>query len=202
MSDHYYSNKPTVQHDLRTLGVALRGFTLRFLTDAGVFSKGGIDFGSELLIDSMEIPEDANVLDVGCGYGPIGITAAKLAPRGHVTMLDINERAVDLARRNIQQNEVGNAEALVSDRLAAVVGRKFDRILTNPPIRAGKAVVHAIFTDAAEHLTERGELWVVIQKKQGAPSAKKRLEELFETVDDVARDAGFRIFRCAEPIQS
>ena len=202
MSDHYYSNKPTVQHDLRTICVTLRGFTLRFLTDAGVFSKGGIDFGSELLIDSMDIPEDASVLDVGCGYGPIGITAAKLASRGSVTMVDINERAVDLARRNIEQNEVGNAEAHVSDRLFAVAGRKFDRILTNPPIRAGKAVVHAIFSDAAEHLTERGELWVVIQKKQGAPSAKKRLEELFETVEDVARDAGFRIFRCTEPIRS
>lgn len=199
MSNHYYTNKPTVDHDLRTIHETLRGFDMTFWTDAGVFSKVQIDFGSQLLIDSMDIPEDASVLDVGCGYGPIGITAAKLAPNGTVTMVDVNERAVELCRRNIEQNGVRHAEAIVSDRFAALEDRKFDRILTNPPIRAGKAVVHSIFEGAVEHLTAHGELWVVIQKKQGAPSAKKRLEELFDSVEDVARDAGFRIFRCSQP---
>jgi 16S rRNA (guanine1207-N2)-methyltransferase len=200
VSDHYYSNKPTTKHQLRQIRSHLRGFDLRFWTDAGVFSKGQIDFGSELLIETMDMPSDAKVLDVGCGYGPIGITASRLAPNGFVTMVDVNERAVELAQRNIQENGVTNAEALVSDRFAQLSGRKFDCILTNPPIRAGKAVVYAIFEEAAAHLTERGELWVVIQKKQGAPSAKKRLEELFERVEDVARDAGYRIFRCSRPI--
>jgi 16S rRNA (guanine1207-N2)-methyltransferase len=199
VSDHYYSNKPTVEHDLRTVRVTLRGVELVFWTDAGVFSKSGVDFGSDLLIESMEIPEDASVLDVGCGYGPIGLSAAKLAVQGRVTMVDINERAVELARRNAETNGITNVEVLVSDRYAGVQGRRFDVILTNPPIRAGKQVVHSIFEGAVEHLTERGELWVVIQKKQGAPSAKKRLEELFESVEDVARDAGFRIFRCSGP---
>lgn len=200
MSDHYFSSKPTVEHEERTIRPQLRGFDLQFVTDAGVFSKAGIDFGSELLIDSMEIPQDAQVLDVGCGYGPIGITAAKLAPAGQVTMVDVNERAVQLANRNIKLNRVENAEAVVSYLYEQLEGRKFDCILTNPPIRAGKQVVHAVFEGAVHHLTERGELWVVIQKKQGAPSAKKRLEELFDSVEDVARDAGFRIFRCAGPI--
>ncbi|MGZ4110855.1 MAG: class I SAM-dependent methyltransferase, partial [Tumebacillaceae bacterium] len=93
MSDHYFTNKPTVEHDLRAIKENLRGFDLTFWTDAGVFSKVQIDFGSQLLIETMEIPEDASVLDVGCGYGPIGITAAKLAPNGTVTMVDVNERA-------------------------------------------------------------------------------------------------------------
>ncbi|PWK05666.1 class I SAM-dependent methyltransferase [Tumebacillus permanentifrigoris] len=200
MSDHYFSNKPTVEHDLRTIRVALRGQEFVFWTDAGVFSKAGIDFGSELLIESMEIPSDATVLDVGCGYGPIGLAAAKLAAAGQVTMLDVNERAVELARKNATSNGIANVEILVSDRYEHVQGRRFDVILTNPPIRAGKLVVHSIFDGAVEHLTERGELWVVIQKKQGAPSAKKRLEELFDSVEDVARDAGFRIFRCSQPL--
>lgn len=200
MSDHYFTNKPTVEHEERTIRPQLRGFDLQFVTDAGVFSKAGIDFGSELLIDSMEIPVDAKVLDVGCGYGPIGVTAAKLAAEGHVTMVDVNERAVQLANRNVALNRVENAEAVVSYLYEQLSGRKFDCILTNPPIRAGKQVVHAVFEGSVNHLTERGELWVVIQKKQGAPSAKKKLEELFESVEDVARDAGYRIFRCARPI--
>ncbi|KEO81726.1 class I SAM-dependent methyltransferase [Tumebacillus flagellatus] len=199
MSDHYYSNKPTVEHDLRAIRVTLRGQEFVFWTDAGVFSKSGVDFGSDLLIETMEIPDDADVLDVGCGYGPIGLTAAKLAANGRVTMVDVNERAVELARRNAQANGISNVEVLVSDRYEQVQGRRFDVILTNPPIRAGKQVVHSIFEGAVDHLTDGGELWVVIQKKQGAPSAKKRLEELFEDVEDVARDAGFRIFRCRGP---
>jgi 16S rRNA (guanine1207-N2)-methyltransferase len=200
VSDHYYSNKPTVEHQLRTVSVQLRGFDLSFTTDAGVFSKGGIDFGSQLLIETMELPEDAQVLDVGCGYGPIGITAAKLAPKGSVTMVDVNERAVELARVNIGRNGVTHAQAVVSYLYENLGGQRFDCILTNPPIRAGKAVVHAVFEGAAEHLSERGELWVVIQKKQGAPSAKKKLEELFDSVEDVTRDAGYRIFRCGHPL--
>lgn len=196
MSDHYYANKPTVEHDLRTVRVTLRNREFVFWTDAGVFSKSGVDFGSQLLIETMEFPEDSTVLDVGCGYGPIGLTAATLASAGSVTMVDVNERAVELARKNAEGNGIVNAEIKVSDRYENLQGRRFDVILTNPPIRAGKQVVHSIFDGAVDHLTERGELWVVIQKKQGAPSAKKRLEELFASVEDVARDAGYRIFRC------
>jgi 16S rRNA (guanine1207-N2)-methyltransferase len=178
----------------------LRGFDLEFWTDAGVFSKGGIDFGSKLLIETMQIPVDARVLDLGCGYGPIGITAAKLAHQGSVLMVDINERAVELSRKNLIQNSVKNAEVRVSNLFDAVEEQeRFDRILTNPPIRAGKAVVHQIFADSVYRLKPEGELWVVIQKKQGAPSARKKLEELFENVEDSAKDAGYRIFTCKRP---
>jgi 16S rRNA (guanine1207-N2)-methyltransferase len=201
VSDHYFTNRPTAAHEVRTIAENLRGFALTFLTDSGVFSKGGIDFGSRLLIESMEIPEAASVLDIGCGYGPIGITAAKLARSGQVTMVDVNERALELARLNAEKNGVANVEILQSDLYENLQGRTFDRILTNPPIRAGKAVVHQIFTEAVNHLNDGGELWVVIQKKQGAPSARKRLEEWFGTVNDVARDAGYRIFQCQNPVR-
>ncbi|WNS42783.1 class I SAM-dependent methyltransferase [Paenibacillus sp. MMS20-IR301] len=197
MSQHYYSQQPEARHDRRSIETVLRGRSLRFTSDAGVFSKGDIDYGSRVLIESMEIPDGAEVLDVGCGYGPIGISAAALAPKGHVTMIDINSRAVELARENAQHNGIRNVTVMESDVLSAVQGRKFDVILTNPPIRAGKAVVHGIFEQAHDHLKEGGSLWIVIQKKQGAPSAVAKLESLFPVVEEVTKDKGYRIIRAS-----
>ncbi|WP_405104581.1 class I SAM-dependent methyltransferase [Paenibacillus sp. FSL K6-1217] len=195
MSQHYYSQQPEARHDRRSIDTELRGKRLRFTSDAGVFSKGDIDHGSRVLIEAMEIPEHAKVLDVGCGYGPIGISAALLAPKGHVTMIDINSRAVELARENAQHNGIRNVTVMESDVLSAVEGQTFDVILTNPPIRAGKAVVHGIFEQAYEHLNEGGCLWVVIQKKQGAPSAVAKLESLYALVEEVGKDKGYRILK-------
>lgn len=138
MSQHYYSQQPEARHDRRSIDTELRGKRLRFTSDAGVFSKGDIDHGSRVLIEAMEILEDAKVLDVGCGYGPIGISAAHLASKGHVTMIDINSRAVELARENAQHNGIRNVTVMESDVLSAVEGQTFDVILTNPPIRAGE----------------------------------------------------------------
>ncbi|GGG10729.1 class I SAM-dependent methyltransferase [Paenibacillus aceti] len=196
MSDHYYTNRPTAAHDRRNWEAKLRGYTLRFVSDAGVFAKGGVDYGSRTLIEAMEIPEAAEVLDVGCGYGPIGLTAAKLAAQGHITMIDVNGRAVELARENARNNQIDNATILESDLFAALdEGSQFDVVLTNPPIRAGKEVVHAIFAGAYERLRSGGSLWIVIQKKQGAPSAKQKLESLFAEVVEVTKDKGYRIYR-------
>lgn len=196
MAEHYYTNKPTVGHDERTIRDNLRGMDYEFRTDAGVFSKGGVDFGSKLLIETMDIASGERVLDVGCGYGPIGLVAARLADPGMVTMIDINERAVQLAKENAKQNRISNVEILVSDLFETVKGRTFHTILTNPPIRAGKETVHRIFAEAKEHLEPGGKLWVVIQKKQGAPSAYTRLEELFGSVEEAAKSKGFKIFTC------
>ncbi|KWX88478.1 16S rRNA methyltransferase [Paenibacillus riograndensis] len=195
MSQHYYSQQPDVRHDRRTIETVLRGKSLRFTSDAGVFSKGDIDYGSRVLIEAMEIPDGSAVLDVGCGYGPIGISAAYLAPKGHVTLIDINSRAVELARENARNNGAHNVTVMESDVLSAVKGQKFDVIVTNPPIRAGKAVVHQIFEEAYDHLNEGGTLWVVIQKKQGAPSAAAKLESLFGDVEEVGKDKGYRIIK-------
>ncbi len=195
MSQHYYSQQPDARHDRRSIETVLRGKSLRFTSDAGVFSKGDIDYGSRVLIEAMEILDGSAVLDVGCGYGPIGISAAYLAPRGHVTMIDINSRAVELARENARNNGTHNVTVMESDVLSAVKGQKFDVIVTNPPIRAGKAVVHRIFEEAYAHLNEGGTLWVVIQKKQGAPSAAAKLESLFGDVEEVGKDKGYRIIK-------
>ncbi|MGN7360934.1 class I SAM-dependent methyltransferase [Paenibacillus sp. SAF-054] len=201
MSQHYYSNQPEASHDRRQLEETLRGQTLKFVSDAGVFSKKGVDFGSKVLIEAMDIPEHAEVLDVGCGYGPIGFVAARLAVKGHVTMLDVNSRAVELAKENAKLNGIGNVTVLESDLFAAVKDKSFDVVLTNPPIRAGKDTVHAIFEQAYAHLRDGGTLWIVIQKKQGAPSAKAKLEGLFGRVEEVTKDKGYRIFKAIKTSQ-
>lgn len=198
MADHYYTNKPMTAHDRKVLEVSLRGQPFRFVSDAGVFSKGGIDYGSRTLIEAMEIPVDAKVLDVGCGYGPIGLAAARLATSGHVTMIDVNSRAVELAKENAAANRVANVTILESDLFSALDDKTFDVVLTNPPIRAGKETVHAIFEGAYERLRSGGTLWIVIQKKQGAPSAKEKLESLFGTVEEVTKDKGYRIYKATK----
>lgn len=198
MSEHYYSRKPSVAHDLHTIEETMRGRRFMFVTDAGVFSKKGVDYGSRLLVETMVFSVDARVLDVGCGYGPIGLSAAVLAHKGSVTMVDINERAVELARQNANRNNVGNVEILQSDLLSEVKGQTFDAVLTNPPIRAGKEIVHRLFEQAHEVLVPGGALWVVIQKKQGAPSAYDKLETLFARVEKVERDKGYWILKATK----
>lgn len=195
MSEHYYTKQPTVQHELHTVEEVLRGRKMVFHTDAGVFSKKGVDYGSKHLIETMQLPPSAQILDVGCGYGPIGLSAALLCPEGHVTMVDINERAVQLAADNAKRNHIENVTVLQSDLLDQVKGKQFDVVLTNPPIRAGKETVHRIFTDSHECLVSGGTLWVVIQKKQGAPSAMAKLESLYEEVEEVSKDKGYRILK-------
>ncbi|KAF6566996.1 class I SAM-dependent methyltransferase [Paenibacillus polymyxa] len=195
MADHYYSKRPETAHERRSLETVLRGRSYRFVSDSGVFSKQGIDYGSRVLIEAMQLPAQASVLDVGCGYGPIGLAAAALVSEGHVTMVDINERAVQLAIENAERNGVKNVTVKQSDLFAEVKNERFDVILTNPPIRAGKETVHTIFELAYEHLNEGGTLWVVIQKKQGAPSASAKIESLFGHVEEVTKDKGYRILK-------
>ena len=198
MSEHYYSPKPLSAQRRRHIEVPIRGNRLKFITDSGVFSKSKIDYGSMLLMKYMDVPEDALVLDVGCGYGPIGLCAAKLAVNGFVTMIDINERAVQLAKENAELNELMNTTVIQSDLFENIPPQDFTRILTNPPIRAGKDAVYTIFEESYMRLAVRGELWVVIQKKQGAPSALAKLQSIFEEVHEVCKDKGFRIFRAVK----
>ncbi len=195
MSEHYFTRRPGAAHEETSFTVTLRGMDFRFVTDAGVFSRDRVDFGSQLLIEAMQIgPADA-VLDLGCGYGPIGVVAARLAPRGFIYMVEINERAAQLARRNLALNRIVNAEVRVGDGLEPVRGIAFDTILTNPPFRAGKAVVYRLLEEACQALKPGGSLWVVVHYKQGAPSLRRKLEALFGEVEDVARQAGYRVFR-------
>lgn len=198
MSEHYYSARPEVASNPGMIEAVLLNRTLRFNTDAGVFSKQQIDFGSRLLIESVQLEAHEKVLDVGCGYGPIGLFAATQLPQGIVTLVDINERAVELCRKNAAINQLHNVKILHSDLFEQLQGKQFDKILSNPPIRTGKQTVHRIFAEAFRHLHEGGSLWVVMQKKQGAPSAFAKLQEIFPHVVEIAKSKGYRIMKATK----
>lgn len=196
MNDHYYTETPHAASEPIYWETQLKNKTFRFKTDRGVFSKNKIDFGSRLLIEEFAAgAPDGPILDVGCGYGPIGLTLATLFPNKIVHLVDVNKRALSLAKENAALNNLKNVDIYESDRLVNVNERNFSVIVSNPPIRAGKQVVHDIFTQAVERLRQKGELWIVIQKKQGAPSALKKLEELFEEVEVVTKKKGYFIIR-------
>lgn len=196
MTEHYFTQNPQSGSKPRTWRKQIRENLYTFTTDEGVFSKNDIDFGTQLLIEQFEEPKiEGDFLDLGCGYGPIGIVLADLWQDRQVIMADVNERAITLAKKNAEQNNLTNVELVVSDRLSQLENRLFATIVTNPPIRAGKQVVHAMFEESWHALHAQGELWVVIQKKQGAPSAKTKLTETFTRVDTMARSKGYYIFR-------
>ncbi|MFT8319566.1 MAG: class I SAM-dependent methyltransferase [Bacillus sp. (in: firmicutes)] len=195
MTEHYYSRTQNVSSDPNYWDYMLKGNKLRFKTDNGVFSKKEVDFGSKLLIETYEYPTvEGDILDVGCGYGPIGLSIAKNTV-AKIHMVDVNLRAIELANENAVLNKIQNVKIYESDRLLQVENKMFASILTNPPIRAGKKVVHDIFEQSYQYLASGGELWVVIQKKQGAPSAIEKLEQLFSEVEVVEKKKGYFIIK-------
>lgn len=192
--EHYYSRQPVSLSQPVIYTDTLRGIEMKFWTDHGVFSRGHTDLGSEELIAAMDLTGARRILDLGCGYGVIGITAALLAPDAHVILTDPNERAVELARKNLETNQVHNAEVRQGEGLIPVRGEEFDVILTNPPIRAGNAVVFALIADAATHLKEYGRLYLVARTKQGARTFAAEMARHFTHVEQVGQGSGYRVY--------
>ena len=197
----YFAENPDAAHDEHVVDYHVGGVDLKFNTDAGVFSKMRVDYGSGVLIKAMEnveFPEN-NILDVGTGYGPIGLFAAKFWPNQTVDMVDVNERGLALAKKNAELNHVENVNIYSSDVYSQVdKTKKFGMILTNPPIRAGKKVVSTILVDARGYLVNNGVLLVVIQKKQGEPSARKLLKETYGNCEILDRDKGYYILKAVK----
>ena len=171
MTEHYYSANPNAEHDERAVIFESLGEKLTCITDAGVFSRDGLDMGTRVLLDAL--PEvRGRALDLGCGWGAVGVTLGKKYPNAEIVMTDINARAVELAARNARTNGVTNAIAVQGDGFESVAG-SFDLIALNPPIRTGKAAIYAMFAACAERLNPNGELYIVIRRQQGAESAEK-----------------------------
>lgn len=195
--DHYYSKNPVSDINENIIDETISGIKLKFFTGSGVFSKNGIDYGSRLLIetflDDLE-DESGTILDIGCGYGPIGLYAAAAFKDLYIEMADINERSIDFAKKNITTNKIKNAEAFVSDGFSKI-SKKYNAVLTNPPIRAGKTTVFSFYEGAFEHLKDGGVFYCVIQKKQGAESSQKKLTELFGNCETINRKSGYRILK-------
>ena len=192
---HYYTNNVDLESCETQISFVYREHQLTFISDIGVFSKERVDYGSRALLNCMEIQTtQKSLLDVGCGYGTLGISLKKEYPWLYVEMVDINERAVHLANKSCQYNDVQDIKAYLSFAYENVVGT-FDIIVSNPPIRAGKKVVFEILEKAYDYLNENGELIVVIQKKQGAPSAQKKMNEVFGNCEIIKRDKGYFILK-------
>lgn len=194
MSNQYFENNQNLESNVNKISYYFKKTKLEFLSDNGVFSKKQIDFGSSLLLKTLVINDAKNVLDVGCGYGPIGLTIAATNSTCFVTMVDVNLRAIALANKNKELNNVKNAEIFASD-IYENINKKYDIIVSNPPIRAGKKIVHEISLKSYEYLNDDGSYWCVIQKKQGAESLYKALKSVFYNVEIVEKDAGYWIIK-------
>lgn len=192
---HYYTNNTDLKSEKKYITFHYRDQELTFVSDIGVFSKEYIDYGSRVLLDNISLTSSqTTLLDVGCGYGTLGLSLKKVYPWIKVEMVDVNERALALAEESVCYNQLDDITIYKSSVYENVKGR-FDVIVSNPPIRAGKKVVFEILEKAYEHLNQSGELFVVIQKKQGAPSAKKKMEEVFGNCEIVKRDKGYFVLK-------
>ena len=197
-NDHYYTAEPASAHRPGEVRFRYGGRELVFATDSGVFSRRELDRGTEVLLGALPDVLTGPVLDMGCGYGAIGVAVGARWPGLEVTMADVNRRALELARENARKNGV-EAEIMESDGYAALAGRRFAAILQNPPIRAGKPVIYRMFADGARSLLPEGGMWLVIRKQQGAPSAMSYLETLFSDVTAVEKKSGYWVIRCTGP---
>jgi len=192
LSQHYYSRRPRRRGSRRLIGCFLRGVTVEFYVYPGVFSVDEVDEGTRLLVENAIVPEDGVVLDMGCGYGVIGVTLAKRYPRLRVVMVDVNPSAVELARMNARLNRVEDrVEVLLGDLYGPVEGRVFDAIISNPPMSAGMRVVEGIIRGAPRHLRRGG--WLELVVRRGAERVARVMEEVFGGVEVLARKHGYRV---------
>lgn len=190
--NHYYTDNTNLKSKPTSFCFHYFEHDILFHSDIGVFSKERIDYGSRVLLDAITLSnQKRSLLDVGCGYGTFGICLKKRYPVLEVTMVDVNDRALDLCRQNLVANHI-EAKVFQSNGYQNIK-ESYDVIVTNPPIRAGKKVVFDILDGSIHHLNQEGELWVVVQKKQGAPSIKKRMLEMFGNCRTVKKDKGYYI---------
>jgi 16S rRNA (guanine1207-N2)-methyltransferase len=189
---HYYKNDPQLKHTTINIRLDYHNQAFNFQSDDGVFSKDEVDTGSMALLNYLSsLPLSGNLLDVGCGYGLLGVVLGKLFPQLQVTMVDVNERALVLSQLNLANHHLVGA-VYYSDAYTSVTGC-YDYIISNPPIRAGKSVVHRILVDAKGYLAANGKLIIVMRKSHGAPSAIALLKSHYQTVTIVDRFKGFYI---------
>jgi 16S rRNA (guanine1207-N2)-methyltransferase len=191
--DHYFAAHPKSEMRLGTIHTYLRGKHFRFLTASGVFSKTHIDLGTTLLIESMVLPKEGSVLDVGCGYGIVGIAAAAFCPELHIIMVDVNERAVWLARQNVEINGIGNVEVKRGYLYEPVKGLVSNCVLSNPPVSAGMKTVKTIICEAPEHMASNATIQMVLRSKIAGKRLQSFFEETFGNFDVLARQSGYRV---------
>lgn len=197
--NHYFSEKPEIKSEKKTIKYTIQNKKFEFITDNGVFSKSKVDFGTDLMLNEflkknrgLEV-EKIKILDIGCGYGVVSVILKSFYPEISITLSDVNERALKLSEENLKKYGINDYYIIKSSTFEKIT-EKFDVILSNPPIRAGKDIIFKIYSEAYEHLNENGQFYCVIQTKHGAKSTQKKLIEIFGNCDTVTIDGGYRIF--------
>lgn len=200
--EHYFTPRPGAPSRPRPVQARLRGTVWTFLTDRAVFARGGVDPGTRLLIEAMQIAPGDTVLDLGCGYGAIGLVAARLARLGRVVLVDVNERAVELAAKNARRLHLSNVEVYQGDGTEPVQGQIFDVVLSNPPIRAGRATVRRLVREVHAILAPGGRFTFVARTAQGAHTLAKDVAAVFGAVREVERAGGYRVYEARREDQT
>lgn len=192
---HYFTNEENLKSEIEKVIVEINGIPFYFYTDNGVFSKGELDFGTELLLKNFKYdnPNNKTLLDIGCGCGPIGIYASHLGFT--VDMSDVNKRAIHLSKMSLKEQGL-NANVFESDAYKNITN-KYDYIVSNPPIRVGKEKLYEIVMNAKEHLKDGGSLWIVVRKQQGAESMVRDMKNVYKTVEVIAKKKGFFIIKAS-----
>ena len=192
---HYFTNEENLKSEIEKVIAEINGIPFYFYTDNGVFSKGELDFGTELLLKNFKYddPNNKTLLDIGCGCGPIGIYASHLGFT--VDMSDVNKRAIHLSKMSLKEQGL-NANVFESDAYKNITN-KYDYIVSNPPIRVGKEKLYEIVMNAKEHLKDGGSLWIVVRKQQGAESMVRDMKNVSKTVEVVAKKKGFFIIKAS-----
>ena len=192
---HYFTNEENLKSEIEKVIAEINGIPFYFYTDNGVFSKGELDFGTELLLKNFKYddPNNKTLLDIGCGCGPIGIYASHLGFA--VDMSDVNKRAIHLSKMSLKEQNL-NANVFESDAYKNITN-KYDYIVSNPPIRVGKEKLYEIVMNAKEHLKDGGLLWIVVRKQQGAESMLRDMKNAYKIVEVIAKKKGFFIIKAS-----
>ena len=199
---HYFSEVQDVKSLKKIINYEIKNEKFEFLTDNGVFSKTKVDFGTDVMLRTFlnenKKLENIQILDIGCGYGVVSVVLKRFFEKAKILSTDVNERALELTRENIQKNNRTDDFEVRKSFVFDNISENFDMILSNPPIRAGKQVIFEIYEKSFFHLNKNGKFYCVIQTKHGAKSTKKKLEELFGNCTTLVIEAGYRIFRCVK----
>ena len=196
---HYFKDDPNLASNIKQINFEVNGITMNLLTDNGVFSKSKVDEGSlAFLRVLLPLNLGNNILDLGCGYGTLGLTLAIAKKEARVTLADINPRALNMCRRNAELLNLSQRVTILQSDIYEKIEGRYDSIVINPPIRAGKIVTYRMYEEAKQYLIDGGSLFIVIRKAQGAESASKYIESIYGNVKLLDRHKGYHIYQAVK----
>ena len=196
---HYFQDDPNLASNYKKISFEVNGITMDLLTDNGVFSKNKVDEGSLAFLKVLlPLELGKNILDLGCGYGTIGLTLAMAKKEARITLADVNARALNMCKKNAEALNLSQRVTILQSDIYEKIEGPYDSIVVNPPIRAGKAVTYRMYEEAKQYLIDGGSLFIVIRKAQGAESAAKYIESIFGNIKMLDRHKGYHIYQAVK----